>query len=79
MNRLVYSTNLDDPTADLKILARLTQPTGADAIAAKADFGSQNFALAPVPEPETYALMLSGLLTVGWVARRKKQTARPAA
>lgn len=77
MNRLVYSTNLDDPTADLKILARLTQPTGADAIAAKANFGSQNCAL--VPEPETYALMLSGLLTVGWVARRKKQTARPAA
>ena len=24
VNRLVYSTNLDDPTADLKILARLT-------------------------------------------------------
>ena len=27
MNRLVYSNDLDDPTADLKILARLTFPT----------------------------------------------------
>ena len=79
VNRLVYSTNLDDPTADLKILARLTQPTGADAITAKADFGSQNFALAPVPEPETYAFMLSGLLTLGWVARRKRRATLPAA
>ena len=79
VNRRVYSTNLDDPTADLKILARLTQPTAADAITAKADFGSQNFALAPVPEPETYALMLSGLLTLGWVARRKRRATLPAA
>ena len=79
VNRLVYSTNLDDPTADLKILARLTQSTGADAITAKADFGSQNFALAPVPEPETYAFMLSGLLTLGWVARRKRRATSPAA
>lgn len=29
--------------------------------------------LAPVPEPESYALLLSGLAVVGWVARRQKQ------
>lgn len=29
--------------------------------------------LAPVPEPETYALMLSGLALMGWVARRQKR------
>ena len=29
------------------------------------------FALAPVPEPETYALMLAGLGLVGWMAKRK--------
>lgn len=28
--------------------------------------------LQPVPEPETYALLLSGLAVVGWVARRRK-------
>ena len=28
--------------------------------------------LAPVPEPGTYALMLSGLALVGWVARRRR-------
>jgi hypothetical protein len=33
--------------------------------------GSLNFA-APIPEPETYALMLAGLGVVGWVARRRK-------
>ena len=29
--------------------------------------------LAPVPEPETYALMLAGLGVLGWAARRKQQ------
>lgn len=30
-------------------------------------------AAAPVPEPETYALMLAGLGLVGWAARRRQQ------
>ena len=29
--------------------------------------------LAPVPEPGSYALLLSGLAVVGWVARRQKR------
>jgi len=28
---------------------------------------------APVPEPETYAMMLAGLGTLAWMARRKRQ------
>ena len=31
--------------------------------------------LAPVPEPGSYALLLSGLAVVGWVARRQKRGA----
>jgi hypothetical protein len=29
-------------------------------------------ALAPVPEPETYALLLAGLGVLGWVGRQRK-------
>ena len=36
--------------------------------------GSVNFT-APVPEPETYALMLAGLSVVGWSARRRRSAA----
>ena len=43
VNRLVYSTNLNDPTADLKILSRQTDLEGMDAIAALADFSADNF------------------------------------
>lgn len=31
--------------------------------------------LAPIPEPETYALMLAGLGVVGWAARRRRPQA----
>jgi glycerophosphoryl diester phosphodiesterase len=36
-------------------------------------------AVAAIPEPETYALMLGGLGVVGWVARRRRATGRRAA
>lgn len=41
---------------------------GADGIGA----GTALFALAPVPEPSTYAMLLGGLGLVGWMARRRK-------
>jgi hypothetical protein len=56
--RLVYSTDLSDNTADLKILARLTNLNGQPA--ALPSFTEANFALTQVPEPATLLLMTTG-------------------
>jgi len=32
-----------------------------------------SFTATPVPEPETYAMLLSGIAVIGWVARRRRQ------
>lgn len=59
--RLVYSTNLDDETADLKILARMTN-LGNQSMTA---FTADNF---DVPEPAT--LLLFGVAVLSVVRRR---------
>ena len=75
LRRLVYSTDLDDPTADLKILARLLAPTGADSIATLPLFTAANFDLvtadATIPEPTTFALLGLGLM-VGSLCRKAR-------
>jgi len=71
VNRLVYSTNLNLNTADLSVLARIESPFAPDALPALAGFGADNFALAPVPEPGSYALLLGGLTMLGTWARRR--------
>lgn len=65
--RLVFSTNLDDPEADLKVLARMTNLTGTAGQAAMAGFSSENFAA--VPEPATLLLLSVGL---AWSAGRRR-------
>lgn len=43
------------------------------ALTADSDIYRISFAVAPVPEPETYALMTAGLLTMGFIARRRRE------
>lgn len=66
--RLVFSTDLNDNTSDLKILARFTNLTGAVGQAALDDFTAQNFS--QVPEPSSLLLLSSGAY---WVLRRRRK------
>jgi hypothetical protein len=73
--RLVFSTDLDDPTADLKIMARMTDLGGAAGQLALADFTEANFAV--VPEPTAILLLTSaGVVIAVRRARRHRDTGR---
>ena len=48
---------------------RITTATFASSVDA---FETTQFAVTPIPEPETYALMLAGLVALGFVAKRRK-------
>mgnify|MGYP000976797337 CR=1 FL=1 len=50
----------------------LVFPTTTDNSVARYSAGSFKFQAAPVPEPETYALMLAGLGALGFMGRRRK-------
>ena len=68
--RLVFSTDLSSPDADLAVLARLTNLSGNQA--AMGLFTASNFAVA-VPEPTGILLMTAA---VGWWAIRHRRQKR---
>lgn len=67
--RLVFSTDLSDATADLKILARMTNLAGNSG--ALPSFTSANFVLTPEPS-SAQSMALGGLLLASALAVRRK-------
>lgn len=63
--RLVFSTDLDDATADLKVLARMVNLSGLAGRNQLVNFTAGNFAIS-APEPGTLLLLMTsaGMMTV---------------
>jgi hypothetical protein len=76
--RLVYSTDLSDHNADLKILARMLNLNGAEGRNAIPNFTAANFdittATASAPEPSTLPILMGlGLVGASCTIRRRKR------
>jgi len=71
--RLVYSTDLSDNTADLKILARMTNLVGQPGRDALPTFSESNFQI--VPEPSSLLLVMGtgAILVVSRLRRRPRR------
>jgi hypothetical protein len=72
--RLVFSTDLSDNTADLKILARMINLGGQAGRDAMPTFSAANFIFEPVPEPSSLLLMAAAIAFwgCGYALRRKR-------
>ena len=75
--RLVYSADLTDTTADLAVLARITNLSGAGGFAALPTFTAENVELAAVPEPATVWLLGSGIATLAAKRAGRARRGRP--
>lgn len=75
LNRLVFSTDLASPLADMKVLARFTNQVGLDGQQAREALSARN--IAAVPEPATWMMLVLGFGVVGF-AMRSKASRRPA-
>ena len=60
------------PTNDVAIHSTFSFRNGLD-FTDNGSVGRYAMAVAPIPEPETYAMLLAGLGLVGFIARRRKQ------
>jgi len=72
--RLVYSTDLSDNTADLKILTRMTNLVGQSG--ALQDFTAANFEL--IPEPRGVFLLIAAAGALWAITRRRHGSPSPA-
>ena len=70
--RLVYSADLNDPDADLAILARMTNLSGPGGFAAMPTFTADNFAVAQAPEPAGTLLLGLGVALSRLASRRRR-------
>jgi hypothetical protein len=74
--RLVFSTDLNDNTADLKILFRMTNLTGQAGRDAFPTFTAANFDIISqqeaIPEPATFLMTATGVLALRHARRRRQ-------
>lgn len=73
-NRILVVTELDSIVHSLKIVQLgLHNPASTKGDVAIFGGAAFNMPISPVPEPQFYAMLVSGLIFLGFIARRRKQ------
>ena len=72
---MVFSKDLSDSNADLKVLARMLNLNGANGRNELSTFPASNFTMTSgVPEPSSLTMMAVGLVGVGCYFLRRNQS-----